>query len=64
MDGAGCARTSQWRSRALAAFAVHRMRVAPPLPAEAQGSYVSPAVLQLGPRVEPELDAEPARPGP
>jgi MFS family permease len=53
---------------ALAAFALHRMRVAPPLPAEAQSSYVSvtggsPAVLQLDPRVEPEPEAEPARPG-
>lgn len=55
---------------ALAAFATHRMRVAPPLPAEAQSNYVSltgssPAVLQLDPRVEPEPeDPQPAQPRP
>ena len=43
----------------LAVFAAHRMRVAPPLPAEAQSNYVSvaggsQAVLKLDPRVEPQ----------
>jgi MFS family permease len=54
---------------ATAAFAAHRMRVAPPLPAEAQSNYVSvtggsQAVLQLDPRVEVEPEAEeaPAQP--
>jgi MFS family permease len=52
---------------ATAAFAAHRMRVAPPLAAQAQSNYVSvtggsQAVLQLDPRVEPVPDDSPARP--
>ena len=52
---------------ATATFAAHRMRVAPPLPAEAQSNYVSvtggsQAVLQLDPRVEPEPEDASARP--
>ncbi|MPZ45206.1 MAG: MFS transporter [Betaproteobacteria bacterium] len=53
---------------AAAVFAAHRMRLTPPLPAEAQSNYVSvtggsQAVLQLDPRLEPGSGDASARPG-